>query len=193
MEEYIVFNSDELTDLISSIISEYKNIFSEEISSIFANNATIKLSIIFCHNRNHYKSPIKPYGLIKLYVSIFPVSLTEKQSIAACVHQKFYSIIGKYKKLNKGYQITLYKSPDTVLKNFISKYAKKLSSGCPEDALKQKINDIFRSWIFYRRFGNDYLKKYRNVNVCAIVLGFILIIVFILRLFVPRGYHPSLR
>ncbi len=193
MREFIIVTKEELTDLINSKILEYNNIYSEEINTIRTNGATVKLSVLFCNKGEHFKSPIKPCGMIKICVSIFPSPYTEKQSMALFLHQKFYSIIGKYTIINQHYYVNWRNPVDIIFHKFVLRYAKKIQKSGAEKALRQKICNVFRSWFFRRRYGNDYLKKYRNVNIISIVIGIIIFILIVLRLLVPRGYHPSLR
>ncbi len=171
---------DELAISYSNIVESLKN-----------KGIVVEFQLLFYSRGKYYPIPRKSNGRIKVKIYVFSSNCTRKQAIKKNEIKRIYSILGNYSKVNDEYQVVFFDKNDNTLKKFLYKINKNAEIK-NNFSLKQTLVDVFRSYLYFNRYGSDYDRYYRSIPMYWVVV-IIIIVIFLFRLIVPTGYHPSIR
>lgn len=162
---------EQLYLLCKEICSTKYELYKENIELIKNHGATVKINYLFYHSGKYSKHPnLNKRCILMICSSIYPTTLSLSHAERTYVCQSYRSKVGTINQSDTStYQLKINKHKDIGMTAFFKKYAKRLVKKTPNIAL---------------------LRKFPIKTIIVIVL---LILLFLIRLATPTGYHPSLK
>ena len=181
-------SKEDLNQFCRNKCLDVRILYKEYIDCIESNGASIKIKYEFYSKDKHDK---KQSSLI-ICVSVYPKRFSEDSAKRAYAYQSYYSKIGIVKKFDSSaYQLSINEREDRGLAMFFKRYVKRLVKEPAEIALRQRLSDVVINAISIKRIGSSFNKT--GFSIYPVLIIILLILLFVLRVLIPTGYHPSLK
>lgn len=195
MNEMVVTSREEANACCDAAFEAVRERYAQTIDELADSGVEVTWKLLFYRNAKFFQKPGKRSS-VRLCVCLYPKGLSRGQAKEQAVCQEFYSIVGKYEEKDGTFRLRFQEKPDRAMGRFLQTYLCRLKTLDAEMALRERISDVFRSLFYINRYGSDYKKKYKNVRVDWILAGILIIslaALLVLRMYIPTGYHPSIR
>ena len=181
--------------MCKNICSVQRNFYKGNINTIEQQGATVKIEYLFFHDGKYSKTPnFKKRSTLMICSSIYPTKNSKLQAERTHTCQHYYSKVGVIKKKNiSTYWLCINKHEDKGMTTFFKRYSNRLMKKTANIALKHRLLDVIVNTVFPKRYGSSFNKTYRGFPIKAIFIIISLLMLFLIRLATPTGYHPILK
>jgi len=194
MNNIIFKTKEQLYLLCKDICAVQHDFYKNSCDIIEQRGAAVKIGYLFGYSGKYNKTPnLDKTNSLIVCTSIYPASISLFHAENTHVCQCYYSKVGVIKKRdNDTYLLHVNESEDKGMTFFLKRYRSRLSKKNAVAALKHRIADIVTNGLFPKRLGSSFNKTYRGFPIKGFIVIILLILLFLIRLIIPSGYHPSL-
>lgn len=195
MKTITIETREQLYLLCKDICFAQRSFYKDSIDIIEQHGAMLKMTILFYCDGKYLKGPNpNKRSVVIICSSIYPATNSMSQAEREYKCQCYYSKIGVIKKAkDSAYLLCLNNCEDKCMTLFFHKYANRLVQKPADIALKHRLSDVVANVLLPKRQGSSFNKTYRGFPIKGIIVIVLLVIVILIRLAIPRGYHPSLK
>lgn len=173
-------NKDDIAIYNEEMKKEILSIYEPYIEKFRTHGIQMKIDFVYFYNKKFHLKKNDNRCFMEFRVRLFPSGMSYSQAQSSFTFQNFFSHkLLKISKTRQAYRITKYSTKDSIMDKFLNQYLNKAQTQSPQQVLKEKISDIFRSYYYAYRFQNEIKMRFRNFNLMWIHV-FIYVIVLIL-------------